>query len=140
MTSEKHVRLEGRHCAMELGELAPGVVLVVIEGTDVGELGQRPFETLSRLLPPDGRVELFVDARAARGPSIDVSTEWALWLGNNRARLLHVSMLTASRFVNLTADFVSRFAELGESMRVYTDPAVFEGALSNATGNANARR
>ena len=81
-------------------------------------------------------MELFVDARGARGPSVDVSTEWALWLGSNRERLRHVSMLTASRFVHVTADFVRRFADLGDVMRIYTDPSVFEGALSNALANA----
>ena len=47
-------------------------------------------------------------------------------------------MLTGSRFIRLTADFVRRFADLGELMRIYTDPAVFDGALSNAVANADA--
>jgi hypothetical protein len=32
----------------------------------------------------------------------------------------------------LTADFVRRFADLGEVMRIYTDPAAFDGALADA--------
>jgi hypothetical protein len=58
------------------------------------------------------------DARHARGPSMDVSGDWAVWLGRHRDELRHVSMLTGSRFVQLTADFVRRFAELGEIMRI----------------------
>lgn len=129
-------RLEGLHCTMVIEGLAPGVVLVTITGTDVGELGQAPFEALAPLLDGVGLVELFIDASGARGPSVDVSSEWARWLGRHRDRLRHASMLTASRFVQLTADFVREFAELGDKMRIYSDPAVFQGALSNAVGNA----
>lgn len=134
------VRLEAVHCTMTIGEPAPGVVLVTIEGTDIGDLGDAPFRALAPMFTSDRRVELFVDARRARGPSIDVSNDWALWLARHRHGLRHVSMLTASRFVQLTADFVRRFADLGERMRIYTDPAVFEGALSNALGNAREPR
>jgi phage regulator Rha-like protein len=42
-------------------------------------------------------------------------------------------MLTGSRFVQLTADFVRRFAELGDAMHVYTDGAAFDEALRAAT-------
>jgi hypothetical protein len=121
---------------MVIDEPAPGVVLVTIEGTDVGELGDAPFTALGPMLTADRRVELFIDASRARGPSIDVSGDWALWLDRNRDHLRHASMLIASRLVQLTADFVRDFAKLDELMRIYTDPAVFEGALSNAVGNA----
>jgi len=80
-----------------------------------------------------------IDARNARGPSIDVSSDWAWWLLAQRAQLLHVSMLTGSRFVQLSAALVRSFADLGDTMRLYTDDRVFEGALSNAVGNALAR-
>jgi hypothetical protein len=107
----------------------------VIEGIDIGQLGEAPFRTMAQLLA-DRRVELFIDARHARGPSMDVSGDWAVWLGRHRDALRHVSMLTGSRFVQLTADFVRRFAELGDIMRIYTEPSAFEGALSDALGNA----
>ena len=123
-------------CTMIIEELAPAVVLMTIEGTDIGQLGEAPFQTMASLLSGDRGVELFIDARHARGPSMDVSSDWAVWLGRHRHALRHVSMLTGSRFVKLTADFVRRFAELGEIMRIYTEPSVFEGALSNALGNA----
>lgn len=130
--------LEGVHCAITIDEPAPGVVTVTIEGTDVGDLGDAPFAALAPRIER-GDVELFIDASRARGPSIDVSTDWALWLSRNRSRLLHVSMITASPFVALTAGAVRRFADLGEVMRLYTDAAVFRGALSNAVGNAQRR-
>lgn len=136
MSPAAGVRLEALHCVITIDEPAPGVVLVVIEGTDIGDLGEAPFRAMAPMFAGDRRVEMFVDARRARGPSIDVSNEWALWFTRHRHVLRHVSMLTASRFVQLTADFVRRFAELDERMRIYTEPSVFEGALSNALGNA----
>jgi hypothetical protein len=45
-------------------------------------------------------------------------------------------MLTGSPFIQLTAGFVRRFADLGEVMRIYTDPAAFEGALASSVANA----
>jgi hypothetical protein len=130
--------LEGVHCTMTIDAPAPGVVLVTIDGTDVGELGDAPFQALASIVADEHQVELFIDSRKARGPSIDVSNDWARWLAKHRHQLRHASMLTANRFVQLTADFVRRFADLGDLMRIYTEPDVFEGALSNALGNARA--
>lgn len=132
-------RLEGIHCSMLIKVPAPAVVVISIDGTDVGELGQAPFQALTPLLKNQAAIELFIDARSARGPSIDVSSDWAWWLLAHRAQLLHVSMLTGSRFVQLSAALVRSFADLGDTMRLYTDDRVFEGALSNAVGNALAR-
>jgi hypothetical protein len=132
-------RLEGIHCSMVIKVPAPAVIVITIDGTDVGELGEAPFQTLTPLLAASKHVELFIDARSARGPSIDVSSDWARWLFAHRAQLLHVSMLTGSRFVQLSAGLVKSFADLGDAMRLYSDDRVFEGALSNAIGNAFAR-
>jgi phage regulator Rha-like protein len=41
-------------------------------------------------------------------------------------------MLTGSRFVQLTADFIRRFAELGGAMLIYTEGAAFDDALATA--------
>ena len=43
------------------------------------------------------------------------------WANRHKARFRRVSMLTGSRFVQLTAEFVRRFADLGERMNVYTE-------------------
>jgi hypothetical protein len=137
---QDEVRFEGMNCSLVIRRPAPSVVLVVIEGTDTGELGEAPFRELAADVAGPGRIELFVDARATRAASMHVSKDWALWLAGNRDRMQHISMLTASRFVQLTADFVRSFAELGPLMRIYSDPAAFEGALSNAVGNALAPR
>jgi len=41
-------------------------------------------------------------------------------------------MLTASRYVQITADFVRRFADLGDAMLLYTDAASFDEQLQIA--------
>src|SRR5262245_20388442 len=74
-------RFESPSCNMIIEELASGVVQISIEGTDIGQLGEAPFRTLARLLVGDHHVELFIDARNTRSVSMDVSGDWALWLG-----------------------------------------------------------
>jgi hypothetical protein len=110
---------------------APGVVVVTISGTDVGEHGDAPFAELVKDVEA-GPFELFVDARQSRAVALDVSGSWARWLKGQRASLRRVNMLTGSRFVALTANFVRDFAELGDLMRVYADPVAFDDALSEA--------
>lgn len=61
-------------------------------------------------------------------------------LARNRHRLGRVHMLTGSRFVKLTADFVRRFAGLGDMMVLYDDPSVFEETLEAATHVASLGR
>lgn len=136
MTLPEEARFEGLHCALSIRRPAPGVVVVAISGTDTGELGDAPFRALADDISGRAPIELFIDARGTRAASMHVSKDWALWLAANRARFRQVSMLTATRFIQLTADFVRNFAQLGETMRIYTDPAAFEGALSTAVVGA----
>jgi len=118
--------------SLEIQRPARGVVVLVVTGTDIGEHGEGPFAELARDVA-EGPFELFVDARESRGVALDVSGSWARWLAARRDALVRVNMLTGSRFVELTANFVRDFTELGERMRVYTDAAAFESALASAT-------
>jgi hypothetical protein len=138
VTTDGPARFEGVHCTLRIERPAPGVLVVVFAGTDIGEFGAAPFRELERSMPGDGRIELYIDARDGQTASIDVSAEWARWLQIQRSRFDHVSMLTRSRFIQLSADFVKRFAEMGEVMRLYTDPAAFDQALAAATATATA--
>ena len=124
---------QGIHCHLAIERLAAGVVVVRITGSDVGEFGEAPLRELQQYLDEGDSLELFVDARGAKGATVDVSSEWALWLRKHRARLEHVSMLTGAPFIRLTAKFVQRFADLGEVMRIYTDAAAFDAALAATT-------
>jgi hypothetical protein len=123
-------RFEGVHCSITVRWPAPGVAVVVFVGRDVGELGDAPFVELERQLTQRAPIELFIDARGAKGASVDVSGSWAAWLRAHKGQLTRVHMVTGSRFIELSADMVRRFAELGDIMRVTTDPAAFDDELA----------
>lgn len=125
MTTE----LEGVHGSMRIERPARRVVVLRISGHDIGELGDAPFKELERTLEEETRVELYVDARESTGVTTDVSGAWAGWLVKNKARLAQVSMLTRSKFVQVTAQFVRRFGDLTDKMRLYTDDKAFDEAL-----------
>jgi hypothetical protein len=124
--------LEGLDTSMTITRVAAAVVVVTISGRDVGELGDAPFKALDEQLTR-GPFALFIDARRTRGASVDVSNVWARWLRTHRDDLLRIHMLTGSRFVQMTADFVRRFAELGDAMLIYTEASVFDETLESAT-------
>lgn len=126
----------GQHCTISIRRPAERVVVVAFSGQDVGEFGEGPLQELAGDVRGDGTLELFIDARAGVAASLDVSSEWAFWLAQHRSSFRHVSMLTGSRFIQLSAGFVRKFSDLGEAMRIYADPAVFEGALTNSVANA----
>src|SRR4051812_6814695 len=130
------VVFEGIHCTISIHRAAPRVVLVTFSGRDTGELGDAPFREMERDLAGPERIELFIDARAGKTASIEVSGDWALWLSRNRSRFRHISMLIGSRFIQISAEFVRKFADLGDLMRIYTDPAAFEGALGHSVAGA----
>jgi hypothetical protein len=123
---------EGRHCTLQIEPHACGVVVMRISGTDIGEFGETPMLVLNDYVAGREPVRLFIDAREVRGASIEVSAEWAVWLGKHKVQLREISMLTGSRFVEVTADFVRRFADLEGVMRIYTDPAAFDAALAES--------
>src|SRR4051812_500216 len=138
MSPPPDVIFRGEHCTLRIQRPAPAVVVCVLTGSDVGEFGNTPFIELARDVaePPKGttgpKLELFIDARGGLAASLDVSSEWAIWLGTHKRRFRHVSMLTGSRFIQLSAGTVRKFADMGELMRLYTDPAAFEGALASS--------
>jgi hypothetical protein len=131
---------QGQHCTLKIRRPGVRVVVVAFSGHDVGEFGEGPFQALARDTRGDGTLELFIDAREGVAASLDVSSEWAFWLARHRDSFRHVSMLTGSRFIQLSAGFVRKFADLGDLMRLYTDPAAFEGALSHAVANGRSPR
>lgn len=87
------------------------------------------MQALKELLSDNEAVHLFIDARDVRGASINVSGEWAQWLRAQKANLRTISMLTGSRYVEITAHFVRRFSELEGVMRIYTEPVIFDAAV-----------
>lgn len=130
--ASREIRYDGVHCAFAIAQPQPHVVVLKISGTDVGELGDAPMRGVDDLLAGAPPIEFFIDARETRGASIEVSGEWAVWLSARKQRFERISMLVGSRFVEMTADFVRRFAALEGLMRIYTDPAAFDADLNEA--------
>ncbi len=124
------VVFEGVHATFVITRPAAHVVLMTISGRDAGEHGDAPMQALEKELAV-GPFALFIDARRTSGASIDVSNVWARWLRTHRDSLHRIHMLTGTKFVQLTADFVRRFSKLGDSMLVYTDGS-FDDALTTA--------
>jgi hypothetical protein len=132
MTTDKAL-FEGPNARLTIERPVPGVVLITIVGRDAGEHGKAPFVELEKDLER-GPFQLFIDAREVHGASVDVSNVWAQWLREHRDRLHRIHMLTGSRFIQVTADFVRRFAELGDAMLIYTQASAFEESLADAAG------
>lgn len=109
---------------------APGVVVLTVSGHDVGEFGSEPIKRLESGLAGREDFELYIDARRSQGVSVEVSSEWALWLGTNQSRFERIHMLTGSRFIQITAEFVRRFSQLQGIMRIYTNADAFDEALA----------
>jgi hypothetical protein len=128
----RETSFEGIHCKLTIQHFSSGVAIVRISGTDIGEFGDGPMMALSECLGVNDSIDLFIDARDVRGASIDVSGQWARWLQAHKVQLRDVSMLTGSRFVQLTAGFVRRFADLEATMKIYTEPVAFDAALAEA--------
>ena len=132
------IEVEGVHCALAIRRPAPGVAVVVLSRSDIGEFRDLPMRELQKDLACFKGIELFIDARAVRGASIEVSAEWALWMRAHRSAFKHIHMLTGSRYIQITAAFVRRFAGLADLMNVFTEPAAFEETLAATVHHAQA--
>jgi hypothetical protein len=132
VTAQRLVNFDGVHCKVTLEQPAKAVVLLKISGTDTGEFADAPMKTLEEWLADSAPVDLFIDARNVRTASIDVSSEWAAWLNAHKTLLRSVTMLTGTRFIQITAEFVRRFAGLNGIMWVCTEPEVFDLAVTQA--------
>jgi hypothetical protein len=132
-TAPRERTYEGVHCTIKLEQISPSIIVLRISGSDVGEFGPLPMRTLDEWLTNSEQIEFFIDAQDGRGVSIHVSAEWAQWLNRNKAKLKSVTMLAGSPLIQLTAEFVRRFATMEGVMWICTDAAVFQTALSNAS-------
>jgi len=132
------IQHEGIHCSLSIHRPAPAVAVVVLSGSDIGEFGDLAMRELKKDLAQFKTIELFIDARAVRGASIEVSAEWALWMRAHRTSFERINMLTGSRYIQITATFVRRFAGLADLMNVFTEHAAFDESLAAAVRRAQA--
>ena len=128
----REIHYEGVHCSLAITQLASEVVVLKISGSDIGEFGDAPLLALDGWLAGAAPVELFIDARNVRGASIDVSGEWAIWLGRHKANLRAITMLTGSPFIHITANLCAGSPIWKALMRICTEPDVFDAALHAA--------
>lgn len=118
---------------------APGIVVLTVSGHDIGQFGSEPIKRLESGLADDENFELYIDARRSQGVSVEVSSEWALWLGANQSRFERIHMLTGSRFIQITAEFVRRFSRLQGIMRIYSNADAFDEALTASIDGSRGR-
>ena len=121
---------DGIHCNLTIQYYPPRVVVLRISGCDIGEFGEAPMRSLNRLAVASDPIDLFIDARNVSGASIEVSGEWSAWLSAHKSGLRSITMLTGSRFIQITAEFVRRFGSLEGIMRICSEPVVFDYALA----------
>jgi hypothetical protein len=126
-------RLESPSCSFLIERRTSTLLYVRIDGHDVGEFGELPMRCLEAFLPAELPAELYIDARRTRGATMSVSNAWSAWLGRHRARFAAIHMLAGSRYVLFTAEFVRRFSELEQLMRVHTSEQDFDAALAAST-------
>jgi len=132
VSSEPGIHYEGVHCELSILRPGSGVAVVVLAGSDVGEFADFPMRELAKDLARFGTIDMFIDARAVRGASIEVSCKWALWMSAHRQQFKRICMLTGSRYVQVTAEFVRRFAGLADRMKIFTEKMPFEECLRGA--------
>lgn len=123
---------EGAHSSLAISRPAPAVAVVVLAGSDIGEFADLPMRELAKDLSRFGSIDLFVDARAMKGTSIEVSKDWALWIIKHRLQFKRITVLTGSRYFHITAEFVRRFTGLFHLMRVFTDQSAFDEKLRSS--------
>ena len=126
---------EGAHSTLRIRRSAPGVVVIAMTGTDVGEHSDEVFAELTKDAAA-GTFELFVDARDSHGIAVEVGSKWARWLATHRTSLREVHMLAVSRLMQLTAKFVRNFAALQPTIRIYDDAEAFDRVLARAISAA----
>lgn len=137
MQKQAPITYDGTYCELSVDSPAAGIVVVTISGHDIGEFGSAPMARLEDYLSDGRPIELYIDARETQGASVEVSSEWALWLSAHRSHFHHVSMLTGSRYIEITAGFVRSFSSLEDVMRIYTDAAAFDESLARSIVDAN---
>jgi hypothetical protein len=111
---------------------AQGVVEILIEGTDNGQFGTAALDEIALALVRERPLELFIDASAASMPAVAVSREWTRFLAGNRKDLKRVSVLVASKSVELTIAIAQHLSQTGKLIQIYTDPELFGQRRANA--------
>lgn len=126
------VHVEGPHGRVVVARAAPSVVSLALAGRDVALLADAVAQEIEPELAAAEPLQLFVDARRTVGVSMMMSAPWARWLATRRDDLGRVDLLTGAGFLQITGDYLRRFAGLGEKLHVHVDPGGWIRARSRA--------
>jgi hypothetical protein len=130
------LRLAAGAATMVLTRLGPGIILMSATGHDVGQFGDEPFEWLEQEMGRHGSIEVFVDTREMFNATQTVADGWSNWISRHRSRLKRMSLLTSSKYVQMTLEVAKLFSRTGELMRIYTDAPAFSDAISQSLGRS----
>jgi hypothetical protein len=129
------VQLAAGRCRFEYRRPRSRLVAVTIAGHDDGVLGAAPLdELMPDLRGRPGRLVLFVDARGTLGVATHVRDLWSAWFQAHRDKLETVHVLPGSRLVHLNIALSRQLSRTGDLIRLHTDAAEFDRALTEATG------
>ena len=130
--SDGSVWLRAGPCSFHYERLKPGIVLMTIQGNDVGQFGPATVDEVaaefSRVTQP---LRLFVDTRGATGPARQVMETWTEWFAANRARLEDVVILVSpeSQLLHLTVSIARHLSRTGGLIRICGDLNEFQSAI-----------
>jgi hypothetical protein len=106
--------------------LRPGVLMVTISGVDDGQFGTMALDEIKVHLLDHRPLELFIDAEAALGVTVEVSKEWTHFFAANRQKLKRVSVLSGTRAIELTIAIAQHLSRTGNLIQIYTDRGLFD--------------
>lgn len=109
---------------------APGVLVARLAGSGILALGCAPLRELTRHVERTDRLEVYLDASALEGTSVEQSDAWALWFARHRGRLKQIHLLPAAKFIHVSPEFLRRFADSRGLLRIYVDRAAYDAALA----------
>src|SRR5690606_2911608 len=104
-----------------------------IKGSDSGQFGTAALDEIRAEIGRRSPLELFVDARAASGPTVKVSEEWTDFFNRRRADLSRAYVLVGSKSLNLTIEIARHLSRTGSLIQIYTDPELFEARLGQSS-------
>lgn len=110
----------------------PGVMEIVIEGVDNGQLGSAPLDEVAMALVRERPLELFIDTTRASMPAVSVSREWTRFFALNRESLKRVSVLVGSKSVELTVAIAQHLSQTGKLIQIYSDEEIYEARKAQA--------
>ena len=127
------LRLSAGDCTFLFRRLRSSALLVTISGDDRGQFGTTTLDEIRMELLRNKPLELFVDARAATGAALSVSTEWTKFFSTNRENLKRVSVLVGHKVVNLTVEIAQHLSRTGNLIQIYSDAEMFDARVAESS-------